>query len=209
MNLNNLPFVIFFLICSNLYAQNIFSGEIGAGIGPVFGGEKLFRNKLEARGAIFSGIHYKMGEKISIGILGSTSIALDLPFVETDIQGEEITILDSFDVNANTLLFELQYQWIDKNYKPFISLGVGTNSFVRKLYFDENDKPIRAKKSSWAIAPKIGLQIENFNLSMNYLFAGKTPSFNGTDSDGFPRVLNEAKFGIFYFSASYNFDINL
>ncbi len=190
------------------YAQGKFSAEIGGGLGFVFGGDRSFRNSpVEGRGEIFASIESRpKNSNFSIGISLAASSNIDLSF-DSNKQNDELTVLNPFSIRAYLTLVKMDYNFDNLKFRPFISMGIGQNTFVRRFELLSNGNAQRVKANHFALAPRIGLNFNQIIVSAKYVWTGKTPQFEGQDFSGNNVILNSEQMGFLYLSISYKFNI--
>ena len=199
-------FMLFFLFNCSIAAQG-FYGEIGAGPGFSVGGEPLFRDKVELRGMLFAGFHYQFNRYFSLGVEGTTSFDIQPSesFTDRTIMMNEGERLDSFNFTSNFLVLKPVYYFNYMGFKSFVAISFGTNTFINRLFFDEGGTIQRKKRTNLAVVPELGVKIENFTISIKYIYGGRTVGFDGENTNGTPVFLQSASIGQIYIAGSYRF----
>jgi hypothetical protein len=67
-----------------------------------------------------------------------------------------------------------------KEMEPYIDMGIGLNTY---RYADPVKDAGSIKKTSFVMAPELGINIYKFQFACKLIIGGKTPTFTGTDPE--------------------------
>ncbi len=191
--------LFYFLVALQVHAQDIFSTNIGLGLGRHF--EHPFPyNKLVNNGRIAISIsqYARLTSKYSIGISAMASGRLSA-FLGGSPPGDfydpisNTIIINYNNLNAATYLIKNKIDWIKKSEFVFYSeLGAGVSRY----------QYVHAHRSSFAIAPEIGFTKDAFQFSTSFIWGGETPTFTAP-SIANSTILYSIRSNRLYFAISY------
>lgn len=139
-----------------------------------------------ARIGIFASGYYKVGHSQWLGLEASSSGGL-IQLLGGDINGpyydatQNKTILSPYNVKASAYLVRLRHTLLSGDVSPYVDLGLGVNKF----YYNYPVPAVKqVAKHNFSFTPKVGITIHPVEFSVYYLYAGRTPSFEGTTASG-------------------------
>ncbi len=118
------------------------------------------------------------------------------------ISSTNTNIVSGNKLPASSILLRNRYKFlINKNVNPYLDLGFGITTFTyRSITADVR----LVKKSNFAISPEIGLELSRFCFSLQAVFGGKTPTFEGFDTFSSQNIsLRSTKSLQMYLTVSY------
>lgn len=172
------------------------------GIGP---GVAVYKQPDDdrARMSAFAGVYYNFSNRVVAGMEATTAGRFSVFGIRSGFEYEESTntrVLNPYNPRASTFLTKGIYQWDVDGLKPFAALGIGVNTY-------RYDRPVNTvesvSRSNFAIQPEAGFSLGSFQLSLKYLFGGRTASFEGLDEDQNPVRLESIRMNAWYLTAAF------
>ncbi|MEI9810693.1 MAG: hypothetical protein WDO16_24045 [Bacteroidota bacterium] len=111
-------------------------------------------------------------------------------------------------MNAGTFLLKYRYYLKDKEkgFKPFVEMGAGVNTYYRKIFNVPALSSQKVKRTNFAFQPEAGFSAGGFQVSVSYLYGGRTPAFTVIDDQGVNVKLESIRISPLYLNMGYRFD---
>lgn len=164
---------------------------VGLGLGTSL--EKNIEGCSEQNRARYIGsvsAYYRVNGRISIGaealgsgpfnVFGKSSCDVNDP-------GNNSLKLSPSNQKSGTVLLHGKLTLMSyKEMEPYIDMGVGFNTY---RYADPVKDAGSIKKTTFVMAPELGINIYKFQFACKIILGGKTPQFSGTDPEQQNRVV--------------------
>lgn len=182
-----------FLLAATICSAQKFSTHLSLGLGDNI--EQMFpyyEKKDRGRITLSVAEYLELNSKYAIGVEGNISGRLFSFLGGSNLSFyEEISTntrwLNNNNMPATTLLIIGKYFVLTQNkVKPFIGLGLGTNTYSSRIHINDIAK---VSKTSFVFSPKAGFDISRIRVECQAILGGKTPLFDGLDADSNQRVV--------------------
>ncbi len=198
--------IVLFTNCTPAFSQK-FSVQPGVGFGSTLAKNKHANNK--GRLMVNLNGYYNLNKQLSFGVEFATAGRLFTTGGQDTFDPATNTIIkDGSNMKSNTALAKVKYYFINKKkgITPFAEFGFGVNSFYEKVFRIQGDEEKKIKRIDLAYQPEVGISIRHFQLSVRYLFGGKTPDFSGVDDSGATVKYESIRLSPLYVNFSWRFD---
>lgn len=195
--LYSILFSIAFLLSTQGLAQK-FSLTPGAGFGKIIGETA---EGAAIKGLVFLQGYYHIDAQLAVGFEVGTAGNFS-PVEENEVSNATSITLSPFDTNHTILLLKGDYTFGQGELRPYVSLGLGTNTYFTNVHVGDVNK---VKRTNFGVMPEVGLRIAQLGLSAKYILAGDSPEFSGTNEADQEVTLESERISILYFTLSYSF----
>lgn len=179
-----------FAMWASAFSQRL-SGYAALGLGTSL--EKNIEGCSEQNRARYIGsmsAYYRVNGRISIGAEAMGSGPLNIfgkSACDLNDPNDNSLKLSPSNLKSGTVLLHGKMLLMSyKEMEPYVDMGIGFNTY---RYADPVKDAGSIKKTTFVMAPELGINIYKFQFACKVIIGGKTPQFNGTDPEQQNRVV--------------------